>query len=283
MFILDVPSEKIENFKQLLNKENINNQTVGPSADGLHISLKFNKKKNYDKAVDLLSKGVVYNKVAAQATIIHPSSTISVNIGDAHIDWCADKGDPSAFGGNLSGDAFYDGVNGGVVLTENTDDTNGHLYWEKTYDFTKNIYLRTTTYSGEGSGADGITIYMGTTSQTTIDNATDGIAVYIDEYNSDTIKVYKDGELQQLQFYTGDTLDNQTFRLFELVYEYISNSESYLHVLMNNTLICRVPFDGFIPSGNYIGIGGLCIGLNNYHVCRAFAVMSGNPWLKVNR
>ena len=164
------------------SKENINNQTVGPSADGLHISLKFNKKKNYDKAVDLLSKGVVYEKVAAQATIIHPSSTLAISIGDAQIDWCADKGDPSTLGGNLSGDAFYDNVNGGVVLTENTDDTNGHLYWEKTYDFTKNIYLRTTTYSGEGSGADGITIYMGTTSETTIDNATDGIAVYIDEY-----------------------------------------------------------------------------------------------------
>jgi hypothetical protein len=35
MFILDVPNDKIENFKKLLNKYNLYNQNAGPSADGL--------------------------------------------------------------------------------------------------------------------------------------------------------------------------------------------------------------------------------------------------------
>ena len=282
MLNLDVSTEKLENFKKLLNEFNVYNRIFGVSADGSITTLKFNKKVDLDKAVDLLAK-IMHERVVAQADLIRPSSIGSISIEDDHIDWCADKGDPSVVDGIMSGDAYYDGVDAGVVLTPTSDDTEGHLYWEKNYDYTKNIYIRTTTYSGEGDGADGITIYLGTTQETTSNEASGGIAVYIDEYNDDTVKVYKNGVLQQDVFYTNDTLDNQTYRLWEIIHEYAANDESYLHVLMNNTLICRVPLDGFVPSGNFVGIGGLCIGLNNYHLCRSFAVMSANPWLAVNR
>lgn len=283
MLTLDVSTELLANFKKILNDVNVYNRTFGVSADGLTTTLKFNKKVDLDKAVELLAKGFANHQVAAQAELIHNNSLGSINLRDTQIDWCADKGDPSVVDGTISGDAFYDGVNAGVILTPNSDNTEGHLYWQKNYDLTKNIYIRTTTYSGEGTGADGITIYLGTTEETTSNEASGGIAVYIDEYNDDTVKVYKNGVLQQDVFYTRQTLDNQTFRLWEIIHEYVANDESYLHVLMNNTLICRVPLDGFLPSGNFVGVGGLCIGLNNYHICRSFAVMSANPWLAVNR
>ena len=283
MFTLDVPNEKLANLKKLLNKDNVSNKTVAKSADGLSTTLKFKTQYDLDKAVELLAQSVVDQQVASQAELIHTNSVGSINLRDTQIDWCADKGDPTVVDGIMSGDAYYDSVGAGVILTPNSDNTEGHLYWQKNYDLTKNIYIRTTTYSGEGTGADGITIYLGTTEETTSNEASGGIAVYIDEFNDDTVKVYKNGVLQQDLFYTNDTLDNQTFRLWEIIHEYVANDESYLHVLMNNTLICRVPLDGFVPSGNFVGIGGLCIGLNNYHICRSFALMSGNPWLKVNR
>lgn len=224
------------------------------------------------------------NEVSAQANLIHQSSLGDLRIGDDHIDWCADLGNPTTVSsGSLYGNAYYDGVNAGVILTETVNSSYGYLYWQKNYDFTKNIYMRSTTYSGEGSGADGITFYMGTvTGETYADVATGGISVYADEYNDDTVKVYLNGVLQTGVFYTYDTIDNQTFRLWEVVYEYVSNSENYVRVLMNNKLICRVPLNGSLPAGNFIGVSGWCGGLNNYHNCRSFAIMSANPWLKIH-
>jgi hypothetical protein len=174
------------------------------------------------------------------------------------------------------------------VLTEDVDGEDGYLYWEKNYDYNKNIYIRATTYSGEGDGADGITIFMGSSSGTHSGSANNSaIAVYIDEYNDDTVKVYKNGTLMESAISAYQTLDNDTYRVWEIIYEYVNNEEQYLHVYMNNVKVLRynmyLLYGVWIPGGNYIGISGVTGANNNYHICRSFKVMSANPWLAINR
>ena len=181
MLNLDVSTDKLADLKKLFNNANVHHRIVGKSSDGLTTTLKFNKKVDFDKA-----KEIIDGKVAIQATLKRSSPVSKVSIGDTTIDWCADQGDPSIVAGAvISGDAYYDTVNDGVVLTEDVDGEDGYLYWEKNYDYNKNVYIRATTYSGEGDGADGITIFMGSSSGTHSGSANNGaIAVYIDEYLS---------------------------------------------------------------------------------------------------
>ena len=54
MFNLDVETTKLENFKKLLNKANINNIVFGKSEDGVLTTLKFEKQKELDKATEVL-------------------------------------------------------------------------------------------------------------------------------------------------------------------------------------------------------------------------------------
>ena len=279
MLNLDVSTDKLADLKKLFNNANVHHRIVGKSSDGLTTTLKFNKKVDFEKA-----KEIIDGKVVAQATLIHARPVSNVSIGDSTINWCADQGDPSIVAGaTISDDAFYDTINNGVVLTENVDEQLGYLYWEKNYDYNKNVYIRATTYSGEGDGADNITIFMGSSSAGGGSNGS--ISVYIDDEDDD-VKVYKNGSLIEDAILTNQELDDATFRVWEVIYEYASATEQYLHVYMNNVKVLRYNmylFDGvWIPGGSYIGIYGVTGGDNNYHICRSFKVMSANPWLAIN-
>ena len=279
MLNLDVSTDKLADLKKLFNGANVHHRIVGKSSDGLTTTLKFNKKVDFEKA-----KEIIDGKVVAQATLIHARPVSNVSIGDGTIDWCADQGDPSIVAGaTISDDAFYDTINNGVVLTENVDEQLGYLYWEKNYDYNKNVYIRATTYSGEGDGADNITIFMGSSSAGGGSNGS--ISVYIDDEDDD-VKVYKNGSLIEDAILTNQELDDATFRVWEVIYEYASATEQYLHVYMNNVKVLRYNmylFGGvWIPGGSYIGIYGVTGVDNNYHICRSFKVMSANPWLAIN-
>jgi hypothetical protein len=58
MFNLDVETTKLENFKRLLNKANINNIVFGKSEDGLLTTLKFEKQEELNKATEVLNNVV---------------------------------------------------------------------------------------------------------------------------------------------------------------------------------------------------------------------------------
>ena len=136
MLNLDVSTDKLADLKKLFNGANVHHRIVGKSSDGLTATLKFNKKVDFDKA-----KEIIDGKVVAQATLIHARPVSNVSIGDSTINWCADQGDPSVpdFGAVISGDAFYDTINNGVVLTEDVNAEDGYLYWGKNYDYNKNV------------------------------------------------------------------------------------------------------------------------------------------------
>ena len=232
-------------------------------------------------------------EVQAQVELIHSDALADQSIGDTPIKWDSCMGDPTAvanaeFDGN-NWSAYYDDANAGVYLTEAIADIKGSLYWDKEFDYTKNIYISGTFLAG-GEGAstddgDGITVFFGVDNSVTISNdATNGIAVFFDEFNDDTVKVYKNGVLIDTTFYTNLPLDNFQWRKFEIIYEYVSDSSAFVQVQIDNVYVCRVDVGSWVgDAGTYIGASGFCGSADNEHLCKSFDVKSATPWLKLNR
>ena len=232
-------------------------------------------------------------EVQAQVELIHSDALADQSIGDTPIKWDSCMGDPTAvanaeFDGN-NWSAYYDDANAGVYLTEAIADIKGSLYWDKEFDYTKNIYISGTFLAG-GEGAstddgDGITVFFGVDNSVTISNdATNGIAVFFDEFNDDTVKVYKNGVLIDTTFYTNLALDNFQWRKFEIIYEYVSDSSAFVQVQIDNVYVCRVDVGSWVgDAGTYIGASGFCGSADNEHLCKSFDVKSATPWLKLNR
>ena len=232
-------------------------------------------------------------EVQAQVELIHSDALADQSIGDTPIKWDSCMGDPTAvanaeFDGN-NWSAYYDDANAGVYLTEAIADIKGSLYWDKEFDYTKNIYISGTFLAG-GEGAstddgDGITVFFGVDDTVTISNdATNGIAVFFDEFNDDTVKVYKNGVLIDTTFYTNLPLDNFQWRKFEIIYEYVSDSSAFVQVQIDNVYVCRVDVGSWVgDAGTYIGASGFCGSADNEHLCKSFDVKSATPWLKLNR
>ena len=232
-------------------------------------------------------------EVQAQVELIHSDALADQSIGDTPIKWDSCMGDPTAvanaeFDGN-NWSAYYDDANAGVYLTEAIADIKGSLYWDKEFDYTKNIYISGTFLAG-GEGAstddgDGITVFFGVDNSVTISNdATNGIAVFFDEFNDDTVKVYKNGVLIDTTFYTNLPLDNSQWRKFEIIYEYVSDSSAFVQVQIDNVYVCRVDVGSWVgDAGTYIGASGFCGSADNEHLCKSFDVKSATPWLKLNR
>lgn len=233
------------------------------------------------------------NEVQAQVELIRSDALADQNIGDTPIKWDSCMGDPEAvanaeFDGN-NFTAYYDNINQGVYLTEATTDTKGSLYWDKDFDYTKNIYISGTFLAG-GEGAlnddgDGITVFFGVDDSLTVSSdATNGIAVFFDEYNDDVVKVYKNGVLIDTTFYTNLTLDDLQWRKFEIIYEYIDSSSAFVQVQIDNVYVCRVDVGSWVgDAGTYIGASGWCGAAENNHQCKSFDVKNANPWLALNR
>ena len=232
-------------------------------------------------------------EVIAQVELIRSDALADQNIGDTPIKWDSCMGDPAAVvnagfdGTNFT--AYYENINEGVYLTEATASTSGSLYWDKEFDYTKNIYISGTFIAG-GEGAsedngDGITVFFGVDDGLTISsNATNGIAVFFDEYNNDTVKVYKNGVLIDTTFYTNLTLDDYQWRKFEIIYEYIDSSSAFVQVQIDNVYVCRVDVGYWVgDAGTYVGASGFCGSADNKHQCKSFDVKSAIPWLKLNR
>jgi hypothetical protein len=233
------------------------------------------------------------NEVQAQVELIRSDALADQNIGDTPIKWDSCMGDPEAvanaeFDGN-NFTAYYDNINQGVYLTEATTDTKGSLYWDKDFDYTKNIYISGTFLAG-GEGAlnddgDGITVFFGVDDSLTVSSdATNGIAVFFDEYNDDVVKVYKNGVLIDTTFYTNLTLDDFQWRKFEIIYEYIDSSSAFVQVQIDNVYVCRVDVGSWVgDAGTYVGASGWCGAAENNHQCKSFDVKNANPWLALNR
>ncbi len=233
------------------------------------------------------------NEVQAQVELIRSDALADQNIGDTPIKWDSCMGDPEAvanaeFDGN-NFTAYYDNINQGVYLTEATTDTKGSLYWDKDFDYTKNIYISGTFLAG-GEGAlnddgDGITVFFGVDDSLTVSSdATNGIAVFFDEYNDDVVKVYKNGVLIDTTFHTNLTLDDLQWRKFEIIYEYIDSSSAFVQVQIDNVYVCRVDVGSWVgDAGTYIGASGWCGAADNNHQCKSFDVKNANPWLALNR
>jgi hypothetical protein len=193
-----------------------------------------------------------------------------VNIGDSKIFWNACQGapwdvDPDA---NYDGDASYDNHNTGLILTPNSANQSGAVYWDRQYDLTKDIYLKGTFLAGLGTGGNNCGIYVC------------GVYVYFNDTDNsiyvETSAFTSDG------YYSGEILGDTTWRTFEVIYEYKKSDVIYVTVLMNGKHICRVDIGGGYTTEPAVGVFANTATLTNIHYCKSFEVRSAIPWLSIN-
>jgi len=236
-------------------------------------------------------------EVLAQVKLNHANPLANKNIGDTPINWDSSSGDPTAVanaefdGTNFT--AYFENNQVGVFLTEATSDTKGSIYWDKTFDYTRNIHFSGVISAGNGDGADGTTVFFGCdNSLTSRDDATNGIAIYFSEYEGNLVQIFWDGnqifdvyeDVGTGDFNTNFSLDDLTWRQFDIIYQYVDITNSYVTVLLNGVFICRVRVDGewVETAGSIVGISGFCGASNNDHYCKKFQAKSANPWLLIN-
>jgi len=191
---------------------------------------------------------------------------LSVNIGAPKIFWNACQGAPSdAFS---QGDASYDDHNTGLILTPNSADQSGTVYWNRPYDLTKDVYIKGTFLAGLGTGGNNCGIYFC------------GVYVYFND--TDNSIYVETSEFTSEGYVSGDILGDATWRTFEVIYEYKTSDVRYVTVLMNGKHICRVDIGGGYITDANIGVFANTAVLTNIHYCKSFEVRSAIPWLTIN-
>lgn len=191
---------------------------------------------------------------------------LSVNIGAPKIFWNACQGVPSdAFS---QGDASYDNHNTGLILTPNSANQFGTVYWNRPYDLTKDVYLKGTFLAGLGTGGNNCGIYFC------------GVYVYFND--TDNSIYLETSEFTSEGYVSGDILGDATWRTFEVIYEYKTSDVRYVTVLMNGKHICRVDIGGGYITDANIGVFANTAVLTNIHYCKSFEVRSAIPWLTIN-
>lgn len=191
---------------------------------------------------------------------------LSVNIGAPKIFWNACQGAPSdAFS---QGDASYDNHNTGLILTPNSANQFGTVYWNRPYDLTKDVYLKGTFLAGLGTGGNNCGIYFC------------GVYVYFND--TDNSIYLETSEFTSDGYVSGDILGDATWRTFEVIYEYKTSDVRYVTVLMNGKHICRVDIGGGYITDANIGVFANTAVLTNIHYCKSFEVRSAIPWLTIN-
>ena len=191
---------------------------------------------------------------------------LSVNIGAPKIFWNACQGAPSdAFS---QGDASYDNHNTGLILTPNSANQFGTVYWNRPYDLTKDFYIKGTFLAGLGTGGNNCGIYFC------------GVYVYFND--TDNSIYVETSEFTSDGYVSGDILGDATWRTFEVIYEYKTSDVRYVTVLMNGKHICRVDIGGGYITDPNIGAFANTAVLTNIHYCKSFEVRSAIPWLTIN-
>ena len=191
---------------------------------------------------------------------------LSVNIGAPKIFWNACQGAPSdAFS---QGDASYDDHNTGLILTPNSANQSGTVYWNRPYDLTKDFYIKGTFLAGLGTGGNNCGIYFC------------GVYVYFND--TDNSIYVETSEFTSDGYVSGDILGDATWRTFEVIYEYKTSDVRYVTVLMNGKHICRVDIGGGYITDPNIGAFANTAVLTNIHYCKSFEVRSAIPWLTIN-
>ena len=185
-----------------------------------------------------------------------------INLGDADVLWDASQGEPW----DLEDDLLYPDVsfadhNSGVQLTSNSE---GEIGWYREYDLTKDIILRSTYYA---DNINGIIIFYIMGVQAIFDFPSNNVFVETSEFTSE-------------YYYTGDYLADSTWKTVELIYEYLTDDERYLTVLLNGKHMCRVNIGGDYDTYPYVGAYAGSFG-NVY--MRNMTVKSAQPWKNVYR
>lgn len=215
-------------------------------------------------------------EVTAQGKILHRSGVSrkdplsKINLGDSDVLWNACQGAPWDVDNNseYNGDVNYLDHNQGVRLTDVIGGEGfGEIDWFREYDLTKSIHIKGTFLSGAGSGGEYIAIFCQFFT-VFFSEITNSVVVETSEYTSDS-------------YYTAENLSDSTWRTYEVIYEYFTDSKRIITVLINGKHICKVDVGEAVYTYPFVGVVAEIDGLTNVHLCRSFEVRSAEPWLNV--
>lgn len=197
----------------------------------------------------------------------------------AEFHWSFLEGNPTqnglgaTFAGNASWQSNF------VRLTTTSNSQNGQVYWVKDINWDAALHFSIQTYSGGGTGADGIWLFWGATSSAVgtlgyHNTASGGISIWYDEYN-DRIQVYKNGSLLQT-ISNISNLDNGKWQVQDVYFGRNTDGTRYVDIHINNGVyLGTVQLGSYSASGDYFGVGALTGGANNNHDVRRILIESG--------
>jgi hypothetical protein len=217
-------------------------------------------------------------------------------LGDSPIVWNSGMGDPTLLGANLNGNASFVDADKGVILSTDSVESSGSLYWQNNFDYANDLYIKMTIHADHisGSGGLGWTLFLGSdTNYTFIDDETGSINVFFDDgfYGSaftDAVSLWVDGTKvggEGSNYYVVDPLDNSISKNVEVLFQHDKSNFNYITVFIDGKYICKANVGTWTPGGNFIGVSAASSSDSEYvnnHYIKSMEVRSIVPWINVN-
>lgn len=217
-------------------------------------------------------------------------------LGDSPIVWNSGMGDPTLLGANLNGNASFVDADKGVILSTDSVESSGSLYWQNNFDYANDLYIKMTIHASHMSGSGGLgwTLFLGSdTNYTFIDDETGSINVFFDDgfYGNpftDAVSLWVDGTKvggEGSNYYVVDPLDNSISKNVEVLFQHDKSNFNYITVFIDGKYICKANVGTWTPGGNFIGVSAASSSdsesVNNHYI-KSMEVRSIVPWINVN-
>jgi hypothetical protein len=217
-------------------------------------------------------------------------------LGDSPIVWNSGMGDPTLLGANLNGNASFVDADKGVILSTDSVESSGSLYWQNNFDYANDLYIKMTIHASHMSGSGGLgwTLFLGSdTNYTFIDDETGSINVFFDDgfYGNpftDAVSLWVDGTKvggEGSNYYVVDPLDNSISKNVEVLFQHDKSNFNYITVFIDGKYICKANLGTWTPGGNFIGVSAASSSDSEYvnnHYIKSMEVRSIVPWINVN-
>lgn len=215
-------------------------------------------------------------------------------LGDSPIFWNSGMGNPTSLGAGFNGDSGFVDGDKGVILSTETTESSGSLYWQNNFDYANDLYIKMTIHADHTSGNGGLgwTLFLGSNANYTfIDDETGSINVFFDDYGNiftNSVSLWVDGTKiggEGSNYYTTYDLDDSISRTVEVLFQHNTPDVNYITVFINGQYIGKKDIGAWTPGGNYFGISAASSSNSefvNNHYIKSMEVRSIVPWINVN-
>ena len=217
-------------------------------------------------------------------------------LGDSPIFWNSGMGNPTSLGAGFNGDSGFVDGDKGVILSTETTESSGSLYWQNNFDYANDLYIKMTIHADHTSGNGGLgwTLFLGSNANYTFtDDETGSINVFFDDgfYGNpatNAVSLWVDGTKiggEGSNYNTTYDLDDSISRTVEVLFQHNTPDVNYITVFINGQYIGKKDIGAWTPGGNYFGISAAS-SVNsefvNNHYIKSMEVRSIVPWINVN-